>query len=131
MQGASTALVLVFGATTLILRNVRFIQWKPSIFLWLMAAAFLVSFFVGKQPLAQRMLQPTFGELNIDRRDWLRVNAAWVVFGTVTGFANIYFAYHASEATWANVKVFGLPGAMFVFLLAQALWLHSRAKPSA
>src|SRR5688572_23077696 len=50
MFAISTALVLAFGAATLTLRDPRFIQWKPSIFLWLLAVAFLVSAFVGKQP---------------------------------------------------------------------------------
>jgi intracellular septation protein len=131
MLATSTVLVLLFGAATLILHNARFIQWKPSIFLWLMALAFLGSFFIGKQPLAQRLLQPVLGEVEIKRRDWLIVNAAWVLFGLAAGITNLFFAYHTSEATWASVKVFGLFGAMFVFMFAQVLWLNSRARPTA
>jgi intracellular septation protein len=128
LLGLSTVLVLLFGSATLILRNARFIQWKPSIFLWLLAAAFLVSGFAGRQPLAQRLLQPTLGEATVPRADWLKLNYAWVVFGLLVGFANIYVAYHTSEATWVKIKVFGLTAAMFVFLVTQMLWLNARGK---
>jgi intracellular septation protein len=127
---ASTALVVVFGAATLILRNARFIQWKPTIFLWVLAIAFLVSTFVGTQPLAQRLLQPALGEATLPRRDWLKLTYAWVAFGLVTGAANIVLAYNLSEADWVKVKVFGLFGVMLVFSIAQVAWLTRRAQPS-
>jgi intracellular septation protein len=128
MFAASTALVVLFGAATLILRNARFIQWKPSIFLWLLAIAFLVSTFVGTQPLAQRMLQPALGDVALPRRDWLKLNHAWVVFGLVTGAANLVLAYNVSEAAWVKLKVFGLMGVMIVFSFAQIAWLYRRAQ---
>jgi intracellular septation protein len=128
MLTASTVLVVLFGAATLILRNARFIQWKPSIFLWLLAVAFLVSAFVGREPLAQRLMQSALGEETVERRDWQKVNIAWVLFGLIAGGANILIAYNTSEATWVKAKVFGLTAAMFLFLIAQAIWLNSRAR---
>jgi intracellular septation protein len=128
MFAGSTALVLVFGAATLFLRNARFIQWKPSIFLWLLAIAFLASAFVGTQPLSQRMLQPALGDATLPRRDWLKLNTAWVVFGLVTGAANLVLAYNVSEADWVKMKVFGLTGLMFLFVFAQTAWLFRRAQ---
>jgi len=128
MFAASTALVVVFGAATLILRNARFIQWKPTIFLWLLAIAFMVSAFVGAQPLAQRLLQPALGEATLPRRDWLKLNYAWVVFGLVVGAANLALAYNVSEELWVKLKVFGLFGVMLVFSIAQTAWLFRRAQ---
>ena len=43
--------------------------------MWLLGAAFLGSVFIGAQPLAQRMLQPVIGDVQVDRRSWLKVNA--------------------------------------------------------
>lgn len=123
MNLISTALVLVFGSATLLLHNARFIQWKPSVFLWLLGATFLGSVFFGKQTLTQRMLQPVLGDALIERREWLKVNAASVLFCLIAGIANLLVAYRASEATWVKVKVFGLTGAMFLFLLAEVWWL--------
>jgi intracellular septation protein len=128
MLGVSTALVLALGSMTLILRNARFIQWKPSILLWLLAVAFLVSAFVGKQPLAQRLLGGALGDVQMERRDWLKLNNAWVLFGLIVGLVNILVAYHYSESVWVNVKVYGLIGVTFLFLLAQVLWLQMRGK---
>jgi intracellular septation protein len=130
MLGASTALVLVLGAATLILRDIRFIQWKPSVLLWVVALAFLVSAFVGKQPLSQKLLQPTLGDTQLERRDWLKLNYAFVVYGVVIGLVNIIVAYRATEATWVNVKVYGLPASMFLFLMGMMFWLHLRGKLS-
>ncbi len=68
MNVVSTVMVLALGSLTLLLHNARFIQWKPSLFLWLLGAAFLGSVFIGTQPLAQRMLQPVIGDAQVDRR---------------------------------------------------------------
>ena len=87
--------------------------------------AFLGSAFIGRQPLAQRLLQPALGDVPVERRDWLKVNAAFVLFGLVAGVVNLLVAYQASEATWVNVKVFGLTGAMFLFFMTQIWWLYS------
>ena len=121
----STVLVLVLGSATLLLHNARFIQWKPSVLLWLVAAAFLGSVFVGAQPLAQRMLQPVIGDVQVDRRSWLKVNATSIVFCVLAGIVNLLVAYQASEATWVKVKLFGLTGAMFLMMLAQVWWVLS------
>jgi intracellular septation protein len=124
MFGLSTLLVLAFGTLTLVLRNARFIQWKPTIFLWLLALAFLISAFLGREPLVQRLMQPALGEAKLGRRDWLKLNTAWVLYGLLMGVVNLVVAYHASESTWVNVKLYGLTGSMFLFMVGQLLWLQ-------
>lgn len=128
MFGASTALVLALGTATLILRDSRFIQWKASIFFWVLALAFLASAFIGKQPLVQRLLQPMLGDAQLERSDWLKLNTAWVLYGLVIGVANIAVAYMASLSTWVAVKSIGITVSMFLFMLAQIFWLHRRGK---
>lgn len=128
MFAMSTALVVAFGILTLALHDARFIQWKPTIFLWALSVAFLVSAFVGSQPLAQRMLQQGLGETRIERRDWLKLNTAWILYGLVMGAVNLYVAFTMSEATWVNVKLWGLTGSMFVFIIGQLAWLQLSGK---
>jgi intracellular septation protein len=128
MLALSTALVLVFGTATLVLRDARFIQWKPSIFLWLLALAFLGSAFIGQQTLAQRLLQPALGEAQLERRDWLKLNWAWVLYGLVIGTANIVVAYSVPEDTWVSLKIPGLMGSMLLFLVGQMFWLQRSGK---
>lgn len=126
VNAISTALVVVFGSATLILRNAQFIQWKPTVFLWLLAVAFIASAFIGSQPLAQRLMQPALGDARRTRGQWLAANAACVLFLAAAGTANLVFAYQTSEATWVRFKLFGLPVAMFGFLMLVLLWLNSR-----
>jgi intracellular septation protein len=130
MQMLSTALVLVFGTATLLLRDPRFLKWKPTIFMWLMSAAFLASQWVGREPLAQRMLQPAVPDAQLRRGVWLTLNLQWVACYLLLGFANWWVAFHASEAAWVNFKVFGLTAALMVFAGTQAWWLSSRTAGS-
>ena len=39
MHWISAALVFAFGAATLLLHDQRFIQWKPTVFFWLVSTA--------------------------------------------------------------------------------------------
>ena len=50
----STVLLLLAGTLTLYFRNPLFLYWKPTVFYWLLAAAFLISQFVGEAPLVKR-----------------------------------------------------------------------------
>lgn len=116
----SAGLVLVFGSLTLVLKDARFIQWKPSILYWLMAAAFIISTFVGEKPLVQRMMGQA---ITLERNIWVKLNSAWAAFFTFTGALNLYVAYHFDENTWVNFKLIGLLGLTVLFALAQGLWL--------
>lgn len=126
MHALSAGLVFVLGAATLILRDARFLKWKPTIFLWLVAAAAVVSAWVGT-PLAQRLLQPVIARSeSLPRTLWLRLNWIWVVFYALLGGLNLWIADHCSERNWVNFKLFGLTLAFGVFAMAQAAWLASR-----
>jgi len=127
-NGISTLLVLVFGTATLILRDAHFIQWKPSVFLWLIGVVFLGSAFIGQRTLAQRMLGDALAEVPVTPRQWQIVNVACVLFCLLAGIANLAVAFHAPEAAWVRFKIFGLPVAMFLFIFAAAWWLHSRPR---
>lgn len=129
MFALNTGLVMVFGALTLWLRNALFIQWKPSILLWLMALAFLASAFIGERPLAQRMMEPALGEgVRLERNQWLKLNTGWVLYGLVVGAINLVLVYSVSEETWVNLKIPLLIGSMLLFAIGQFMWLHSSAK---
>jgi intracellular septation protein len=123
----STALVLLLGGTTLLLHDARFLKWKPTVFLWLLAAAAFASSWYGRAPLAQRLLQPLVERSEgLPRALWLKLNWTWVGFYLLLGSLNLWIAYHASERAWVNFKFFGLSAALMLFALAQALWLSAR-----
>jgi intracellular septation protein len=128
MHAISTVLVFLFGAATLILHNQRFIQWKPTVFFWLLSVALLGSMWIGKQPLVQRLLSRALeGQVQVSDGTWRRLNMLWVVFYAVLGVANLLVAFNTSEATWVKFKVIGLTAATLVFTAVQVAWLLKRA----
>jgi intracellular septation protein len=127
MHIITVAVVMVLGTATLLLHDRRFIQWKPTVLLALAAAAFLGSMFIGKQPLARRMLEAAFNEpLHISSRTWLLINSLWVGWFALLAAANLYVAWNFAESVWVNFKVFGITAAMLIFTLPQILWLSSK-----
>lgn len=125
MHWISASLILLFGGMTLILHDPLFIMWKPTILNWLFALAFAGSAFMGSKPLVQRMMEHV---LTVPHPIWRRVNWAWVLFFIVSGVANIYVAYHYSQDTWVNFKLFGLMGMTFVFMILQGIYLARYAE---
>lgn len=127
LHGLSALLVLAFGTATLLLRDQRFIQWKPTVFFWLLAVAFLASQWIGRRPLVQRLMEVALGRgMDLPGALWRRLNLLWVAFYALLGWANLAVAARASEQTWVNFKVFGLTLATLVFVTAQVMWLARR-----
>ena len=127
MHGLSAVLVFAFGSATLLLHNQRYIQWKPTVFFWLLSAAFLGSFWIGKRPLAERMLSQAFGStVEVPQAMWRRLNWLWVAFSAAIGALNLAIAFRLSERTWVNFKVIGLPLVTAAFVTLQLVWLSRR-----
>ncbi|MDH3338645.1 MAG: septation protein IspZ [Gammaproteobacteria bacterium] len=120
IYAASTALVLLLGSATLLLRNPLFLYWKPTVLNWAIALAFLGSQFIGAKPFVQRMM----GEAaRLRDEQWRRLNLIWVIFFIVVGGINLYVAYSFSEPTWVKFKLFGMLGLTFAFVIIQTVWL--------
>ncbi len=135
MHSLSAVLVLVFGAATLLLHNQRYIELKTSVFYWLVSAAFLASFWIGKRTLTERLLRMTLSaalgpEFRVPEPLWRRLNWIWVVFSAAVGAANLLVVMRASERFWVNFNVFGLTLATMVFVGVQVVWLVRRIEPA-
>ena len=125
MHLISLVLIVVFGGATWYLRDPTFIKWKPTVLNWLFAAVFLVSQFVGRQPVIQRMLS---AQIELPAEVWRRLNLAWICFFVVIGAVNLYVAFNYEESVWVNFKLFGMLGLTVVFVLLQSVYL-SRHMP--
>ena len=118
-------LVWVFGAATLILHDVRFLQWKASVYYWICGIALIGSTFVGKQTLLERMLGPSLAEGGVSfpavtwRNYTLLMGALYLVFGA----ANIWVAMNRTEADWVTFKVWILTPVAIVLTLGVFAWL--------
>jgi intracellular septation protein len=127
ISAVSTALVVILGGGALLLDNKMIFLWKPTVFYWLAAIAFLGSQFIGAKPFIQRLMEAAGAtadsKLELLKGQWARLNLAWVVFFAIAGALNIYVAYSYPEPTWVKFKLFGLMGLTFVFIVAQSIWL--------
>ena len=124
----SLALILVLGGATLFLQDPSFIKWKPTVIYWVCSLAFLISFWIGKKTLVQKMFDTN---IQLPKAIWLRLNIAWILFFILMGAFNLYIAYHFDTNTWVNFKLFGGAGLTLVFVFLQALYLtrHSHNEP--
>ncbi len=118
-------IVTVLGAATIWFHNETFIKWKPTVLYWTFGLTLGLS-----QLLLRRNLLRTLMGQQIDLPDavWQRLNLAWVVFFALMGFVNLWVAYGFSTDTWVNFKLFGGVGAMFAFIVAQALYMSRYVK---
>lgn len=100
--------VLVTGGLTLILKNNIFIQWKPTLFNWALAIAFIVAPLIGeKKTLMQRMLD---SQLQLPKPAWLRLNYLWISNFVIVGALNLVIAYLYSESFWVSYKLYSSIG---------------------
>jgi intracellular septation protein len=134
MHALSTVLVLIFGGATLALHDRTFIQWKPTVFFWLVSLAFIGSFWIGERTLTERLLggplAEGFGErLRVSPSLWRRLNLLWAVFYALLGALNIVVLRYLSERAWVALKLVDFV-LMVLFLLVQVLWLAARAAPA-
>lgn len=95
---------ILFGALTLLFRNELFIQWKPTIVNWLLAASLVGSHFIGKRNLLQQLLGK---QLSLVDEVWVRLNFGWACGFFLAGVLNLVVAYNFSMEFWVSYKLFG------------------------
>jgi intracellular septation protein len=114
----SGVIITVFGGATLLLKDPKFIQWKPSILYWLFSAGILgAQAFFNKNPMRSVMEK----QISLPDAIWSKLNIAWGLLFLVLGFLNLYVAYHFSQDIWVDFKLFGITGIMFIFIILQTL----------
>nr|CRH07315.1 Intracellular septation protein A [Candidatus Magnetococcus massalia] len=120
MMKITLVLVILFGGATLLLEDPMFIKWKPTILQWILSVGFLLSMFIGKRTLVERLLD---AQVTLPKPQWRHLNIAWTLFLLFSGTLNLYVAYQFDEATWVNFKLFGLMGLTILFIIGQAVYM--------
>jgi intracellular septation protein len=126
MHLVTLVILIVFGGLTLYLKDPIFIMWKPTIVNWLFGAVFLGSQFIGRRTLVERMMSHA---ITVPGPVWDKLNWAWVGFFAAMGALNLVVAYHFSENTWVNFKLFGMMGLTILFVFLQAIFLSRYMQP--
>jgi len=121
MQWVSLAIITLFGGATLVFHDDTFIKWKPSILYWLMGSALLVGHIWFKKNFLHSMMS---AQLSLPDPIWLRLLWSWAAFFAIMGGINLWVAFNFDTDTWVNYKLFGSMGLMFVFVLAQGVYLN-------
>ncbi|MDO5640095.1 MAG: septation protein A [Neisseria sp.] len=119
MQWVGLVLIVVFGGATILLRDARFIMWKPTLLFWIGALALAIGQAMNKSGLKAMMGK----EVTLPDAVWRRLTFIWVAFLLLMGLVNIAVAYTFSEAQWVNYKLFGSTALMIVFFLGQGVYL--------
>ncbi len=128
VQLIGLVMIVVFGSATLLLRNERFIMWKPTVLNAVLALVFLASHHVArKKPLLQTMMEQA---IELPDAVWRRMSYAWMAFFLVSGTLNIIVAYACSQNTWVNFRMFGLLGLTVLFAIGQAVYLARYLAPN-
>ncbi|MDZ7670747.1 MAG: inner membrane-spanning protein YciB [Gammaproteobacteria bacterium] len=111
---------LVFGALTLIFRNETFIQWKPTIVNWLLAASLVGSYYVGRTNLLKQLLGK---QLSLVDEVWTRLNFGWAVGFFIAGALNLVVAYNFSMEFWVGYKLVGGFALTFLYIIITMVYL--------
>lgn len=119
--------VVITGGLTLILQNKIFIQWKPTLFNWALALAFIGSQFLGS---GKSLLQRTMGtQIELPNRIWARLNYLWITYFIIVGALNLVVAYGFSEDFWVSYKLYSAIGFTLILSVITALMIAPHARP--
>jgi intracellular septation protein A len=119
MQWVSLILIVVLGGATILLKDQRFIMWKPTALFWFGALALAVGQIMGKNSLKSLMGK----ELELPDLVWRKLTFAWIGYLLFMGIANIIVFKNFTEAQWVSYKLFGSTALMIVFVIGQGLYL--------
>ncbi len=120
MMWVSLGIIVVFGGATLLLHDETFIKWKPTVLYWFFAASLAGANLFLKKNIIKGLLGE---QMQLPDQAWNRLNWSWTAFFTLMGVLNLYVAFNYPLDTWVNFKLFGGMGLMFVFVIAQAVFL--------
>lgn len=121
----SCLLVWIFGSLTLVLHDKSFLQWKPTIFAWLIAIVMLGSEWIGKANLIERISSKTNSKFHLPKHVWRNINLGWALGFAIKGSLNLYFAFYHTESTWVTFKLFGQPVLTLLFIALTLYYLRN------
>lgn len=111
---------LIFGSLTLIFRNETFIQWKPTIVNWLLAASLIGSFYLGRTNLLKQLMGH---QVTLVDEVWARLNFGWALGFLLAGALNLVVAYNFSMEFWVTYKLVGGFALTFLYIAITVAYL--------
>lgn len=116
MLWLSTALIVFFGALTILLRETFWIQVKPTIIYLLFGVALLIGVARGK-PLLKILLEAAFDGL--DEAGWMKLSLRWGWFFLFLAALNEVLRHYLEFGDWLAAKLWVFLPLSFLFTFAQ------------
>jgi intracellular septation protein len=130
MHLLSAVLVWVFGAATLILHDVRFIQLKATVFYWLVAVVLGGSIWIGRITVLERLMGASIpADHKVPATTWRNVSLVSALFYAALGGTNLWVAHTMSEETWVFFKTWVTIPLVFIFTAGLIYWLLRGYQP--
>ncbi|WP_044470628.1 septation protein A [Mannheimia massilioguelmaensis] len=113
--------VVFFGGLTAYFNKVEYLQWKVTIVYALFALILLISQFVFKKPLIQKLLGK---EISLPEKVWNNLNLGWSCFFLLCMVINIYISQYYSEEIWVDFKSFGIITMTFIATILTGIYIY-------
>ena len=123
---ATLALVLVFGALTLVLQDERFIKWKPTVLYVGMAVTLAMALWGFGRNLLKMMLD---SQLALPESVWRNLCLIWVIYSLCMAALNSYVALFFSTDAWASFKLWGFVFPL-AFIVGQGFYIARHMEPT-
>lgn len=130
MHLLSAVLVWIFGAATLVLHDVRFIQLKATVFYWLIALVLFGSVWIGRTTVLERLLSAGLPEdFKATPSTWRNLSFVCALFYALLGGANLWIAQNMSERAWIVFKTWITIPVVVAFTGSVVFWLLRGYEP--
>lgn len=116
MLWLTTALIMGFGALTVVFHDAFWIQIKPTA-VYLMFAGVLFFGLARGKPMLKYLLQSAFEGL--DDAGWLKLSRNWAWFFLFLAVLNTALVFTVSFDAWLQAKLWGFTVLSFVFTFSQ------------
>lgn len=116
MLWLTTALIIGFGALTVIFRQAIWIQMKPTAVYLMFSVVLFVGLMKGK-PMLKYLLQSAFEGL--DEEGWMKLSRNWAWFFLVLAVINTALVFTVSFDTWLQAKLWGFTVLSLAFTFSQ------------
>ena len=124
MHKVTLTLILLFGCLTLLLRDERFIKWKPTVLYAAMALALAVALWGMKKNLLHILLG---GQLKLPTGVWHKLTIAWVGYSLFMAGINALMVVLFSTDQWMSFKLWGYVFPL-AFLVGQGVYIARHLK---
>ena len=116
MLWLSTALIVGFGALTILLRDAFYVQIKPTVIYLFFSAALLIGVWRGKA-LLKTLLDAAFEGLN--DTGWMKLSRNWGWFFLVLAALNEGMRHYMTFGEWLGAKLWVFIPLSFLFTFSQ------------